>query len=139
MVTVAQTPNMGGMEHPDKSDHLVDLSPWSGSWPDDDKDANFKHDVALYAKLDPLHTITNLSNATGVPVGAICRYVLAKWASAGAEALMTLGPTALDRITATIDEAESTGTDQARLAAYENLKAQLSWLRVPLDDPSVYE
>ena len=35
----------------------VELSPWSGPWSDDDPDANFKADVALYAHVDPMATI----------------------------------------------------------------------------------
>ena len=115
----------------------VDLAPWDGAWTDDDPDANFKHDVALYSRLDPLATLENLSVAVDVPVGSLCRYVLAKWASAGAEALLTLGPTALRRMQATVDTAEGAGTDEARIEAYHDLAAQLAWLAVPLDDPGV--
>ena len=62
---------------------VVRLEPWSGPWPDDDPDANFKADVALYARLDPLETVRNLAAHLGVPEGAIVRYVLARWATAG--------------------------------------------------------
>lgn len=117
---------------------IVDLAAWDGPWAADDPDANFKAEVASYGKLDPLHTIGNLADNLDMPVGAICRYILAKWASAGAEALMTLGPTALNRMSDTVAQAEAEGTDAARLAAYEVLRQQVSWLRVPLDDPSVY-
>ena len=39
------------------------LAGWTGPWPEDDKDANLKADIAAHAHLDPLSTITNLSNA----------------------------------------------------------------------------
>ena len=52
----------------------IELIPWTGPWPDDDPDTNFKKDVALYSKLDPLETIEALSKGTGIPVGAIVRY-----------------------------------------------------------------
>ena len=115
---------------------LIDLTPWAGAWADDDRDANFKHDVALYSRLDPLSTLGNLSAMVDIPVGPLCRYILAKWASAGAEALLTLGPTAVDRLWQTVTAAQSAGTDDAKIAAFDDLAAQLSWLRVPLDATS---
>ena len=118
---------------PQQTEPTVTLQQWSGPWPDNDPDANFKHDVAMYTKLDPLSTITNLAQAVDIPAGAVCRYVLAKWASAGAESIMAMGATALQRLNETIDEAEATNTDEARLAAYESLKSQLRWLASPLD------
>ncbi len=116
----------------------VELVVWDGPWADDDPDANFKRDVALYAKLDPMSTITNLGNATGIPPGALVRYILAKWASAGAEALMTLGPTALNRMAEAIEEAERLDSDEARLAAYATVAPQLRWMQAGLDDPTAY-
>jgi hypothetical protein len=35
-----------------------------------------------------------------------------------------------------VREAEAAGTDEARLRAYAALKAIVSWLQVPLDDPA---
>ena len=123
----------------DRDDELiVRLERWSGPWPDDDKDANFKADVALYSSTDPLRTIRVLSESTGVPVGAIVRYVLARWASEGASGLLELGPTMARRLHAVSAEAESVGTDEARLAAYATLQQMLSWLVYPLDHPEVY-
>ncbi len=116
----------------------IRLTRWSGPWADDDPHANFKADVALYALADPLRTITNLSTATGTPVGAIVRYVLARWASEGASGLLELGPTFARRLTAVCETAERTGTDDARLAAYDQLRQMLSWLTHPLDHPDAY-
>jgi hypothetical protein len=73
-----------------------------------------------------------------MPAGAIVRHVLARWAQAGSEGLLLVGPTVVDRMTALCSEAEAAGTEAARLAAYESLRGLISWLRVPLDDPSVY-
>ena len=120
------------------ADQSTELVAWDGPWDDDDPDANFKHDVALYGKLDPMSTIGNLARATGIPPGALVRYILAKWASAGAEALMTLGPTALVRLTEAIDDAEREGTDEARLAAYHAIAPQLRWMKAGMDDPDAY-
>jgi hypothetical protein len=122
------------------SDDLnVVLQPWRGPWHDDDPDANFKSDVALYANVDPLATIRNLSDHLGVPVGALCHYVLAKWATAGSGGLLELGPTMTRRLAAVCQLAESEGTDDARLAAYTQLREMLEWLQYPLDHPDVYE
>ena len=54
----------------------VVLEGWHGSWTDDDPDANFKSEVALYADADPLATIRMLSANLGIPVGGLCHYVL---------------------------------------------------------------
>ena len=116
----------------------VELAGWSGPWPDDDPDANFKADVALYAHVDPLHTIRNLSANVDVPVGAICHYVLAKWATQGSGGLLELGPTMARRLSAICDDAEAAGSDDARLDAYRALRALTSWLVFPLDHPDVY-
>jgi len=116
----------------------VRLERYEGPWADDDPDANFKADVALYANVDPLSTITNLSRAIDVPVGALCRYVLAKWATGGSGGLLELGPTMTRRLAAVCDEADAAGTDEARLAAYAQLRDMIMWLRHPLDEPDVY-
>jgi hypothetical protein len=113
----------------------VELLPWTGPWREDDPDANFKQDVALYAHIDPLATVTNLAAAIDVPLGAIVWYVLAKWASAGSGGLLELGPSMVHRLWEPIERAEAEGSDVARLAAYEQLRQMLSWLRLPLTDP----
>jgi uncharacterized protein DUF6027 len=114
------------------------LEAWTGPWPDDDPDANFKADIALYAHIDPLSTIKNLSAAIDVPVGALCRYVLAKWATEGSGGLLELGPRMTRRLAAVCADAEEIGTDEARIAAYQQLRQMLAWLQMPLDHPEVY-
>lgn len=115
-------------------DRTVVLTPWTGPWPEDDPDANFKADVALYAHTDPLSTVENLARHLGIPVGALCHYVLARWAAAGSEGLLEVGPTMTERLAGICDHAEAAGTDDARLAAYRQLRDILSWLRVPLEE-----
>lgn len=117
---------------------MVRLERWSGPWAADDPDANFKADVALYSLLEPLATIRNLASALDVPAGAICRYVLAKWATGGSGGLLEIGPTMTRRLAAVCDDAEVAGTDEARLAAYAQLREMLTWLRMPLDHPDAY-
>jgi hypothetical protein len=110
----------------------VALIRWDGTWSEDDPDANFKADVALYSKLDPLETIRSLSRNLGIPVGALARYVLARWASAGAESLLFVGPSVVERMWETFESAETEGTDLARLASYEVVRQMVAWLRSPL-------
>jgi hypothetical protein len=119
----------------DEVTETIRLERWTGPWPDDDPDANFKADVALHAALDPLQAIRPLSAGTGVPVGAIVRYVLARWASEGSAGLLELGPTMVRRLADVCDRAEAEDTDDARLAAYDQLRQMLSWLRLGLDEP----
>jgi hypothetical protein len=122
-----------GCEHELMTEPSIELVRWAGPWSDDDPDANFKADVALYTRLDPLETLAPLSASTGIPVGALVRFVLARWASAGSESLLFAGPSVVERMSATFAEAERTGTTEARLAAYEVVRQMVAWLRVPLD------
>lgn len=112
--------------------HGIELVGWNGPWDPDDPDANFKADVALYSLVDPMRTIGNLAAAMKMPEGAIVHYVLAKWASAGSGGLLEVGPTMVHSLWAVVEEAEETGTDTARLEAYEQLRQMISWLRLPL-------
>jgi len=110
----------------------VELVGWQGPWDEDDPDANFKGDVALYSHVDPMATITAFASSMNMPEGAVVHYVLAKWASAGSRGLLELGPSMVHRLWAVIDKAEETGTSTARLDAYEQLHQMISWLRLPL-------
>lgn len=120
-------------------DDTVHLLAWTGPWASDDKDANLKADIALYALADPMRTVRGLSAAVDVPPGAIVRYVLAKWASEGASGLLELGPTMVRRLHKVSQDAEAIGTDEARLAAFAQLRSMLSWLHYPLEHPEVYD
>lgn len=117
---------------------IVELTPWTGAWSADDPDANFKADVAAHSHLDPLQTLNRLSRSTGIPVGALVRYVLSRWATAGSGGLLEIGPTMVHRLWAPVAEAESLDDDSERLAAYHQLREMLSWLRFPLEHPDAY-
>jgi hypothetical protein len=119
----------------DDGAETIRLERWTGPWPEDDPDANFKADVALHAAIDPLGTIRQLSEGTGVPVGALVHYVLARWASEPSAGLLELGPTMARRLAEVCERAEAEGTATARLAAYDQLRQMLSWLRLGLDEP----
>lgn len=112
----------------------VDDGPWRGTWHDDDRDANFKQAVADATRLDPEPTFRMLAQNTGIPVGALTRYALVRWTSEGSEALLALGPRAVERLWALVEQAEAAGTDTARLEAWHTLRGQLAWLRSPLGE-----
>jgi len=119
-------------------DETVRLERYSGPWADDDPDANFKADVALYSSLDPMATLRMLAANVGLSEGAIARYVLARYATGGSAGLLELGPSMVHRLWEPIAAAEEVGTDEARLAAYERLRGMISWLRLPLTDDAGY-
>ena len=108
---------------------VVRLERWRGTWSDEDPYAGLKAEVASYAPLDPLATVRGLAAASGVPVGALVRYVLARWASGGSEALLELGVSGVDHLAAAVERAEAAGTDAARLQAYAEVSEIVSWLR----------
>jgi hypothetical protein len=108
---------------------------WDGPWDATDPDANFKTDVALYAKVDPMGTIDRLAEALQIPAGAIVHYVLAKWASGGSGGLLELGPSMVNRLSEPIERAEAEGDDAARMRAYDQLRQMITWLRLPIADP----
>jgi hypothetical protein len=112
----------------------INVEPWDGEWPADDKDANFKADVVLYAQSDPLAPLDQLGANLNIPVGGLVHYVLARWASAGSAALLEVGPSMINRMWEQVEKAEAADTAEARLAAYDALKQMLAWLRLPLAD-----
>jgi hypothetical protein len=127
------------MTRPDDPDDPVDLhriaeGPWRGEWDDDDPDANLKRDVAERTRTDPMQTLATLSASTQIPVEVLARYVLARWASEGSDALLDLGPRTVERMWAVVAQAEAADTDAARLEAYDVLRQMVSWLRAPLEE-----
>jgi len=114
----------------------IRLEKWTGPWADDDPDANFKRDVAARSALDPLPTLERLAEHVGLPLGAVCRYALVRWVSAGSEALLELGPSWVRRLGGPVERAEAAGTDEARLAAYHELRQLLGWMAAGLGDVS---
>jgi hypothetical protein len=113
----------------------VRLERWTGPWADDDPDANFKADIAAFSLLDPLETLRGLGENLDIPIGALARAILARWASEGSSALLELGPSVVERLWTVTEEAEQASTDEERLEVYRRLRGMVSWLRVPLTDP----
>ena len=119
----------------DAESRQVILHPFRGSWPPGDKDANFKDEVANYSRVDPMTTLDNMSRNLDIPVGALARYILVKWAASGSEGLMEIGPMVVRQMQDLVDKADALGSDEARLEAFHALKQIISWLKVPLDTP----
>jgi hypothetical protein len=123
-------------QSPSDSDRpdVVILERWTGPVGDEDPHANFKRAVAAGALVDPLPTLRNLAAFVGLPVGAVCRHALVQWTSAGSEALLEVGPAWVRRLGEPVARAEERGTDEARLAAYEELRGLVGWLAAGLDE-----
>jgi hypothetical protein len=116
----------------DRMPPTITLAPYREAWSADDRNANFKSEVAGYTTADPLPTLENLSRGTGIPVGCLARYILVKWAASGSEALMAMGPIVLTQMQQKIDDAEAANTDEARLQAYQALRQIVLWLVLAL-------
>ena len=111
----------------------VRLERFDGTWTVDDPFAGLKADVTAYGHLDPLETLRGLSEASGVPVGALARYVLARWAAGGSEGLLELGTSGVDHLARAVEEAETADTDEARLRAWATVRDVVRWLRAGMD------
>ena len=117
----------------------VALVRWDGPWPEDDPDADYKRHVAEHRLVNPMDTVRGLAEALDIPVGALVQHILARWATSGSSALMELGSETVIHMRRIITEAETEGTDGARLEAYRALRGLVSWLAHPLDHPEVYD
>jgi hypothetical protein len=113
----------------------LDLIPYTDTWPEDDPDAGFRSMVAMFSGIDPLPTLETLSRNKQIPVGALARFILARYAASGSETLMEIGPRVIGQMNEIVEKAEALNTDEVRLAAYDPLSGIVSWLNVPLTDP----
>lgn len=112
----------------------MELERYLDTWETDDPHANFKAEVASYTVADPLPTLENLSAKTGIPVASLIRYVLVKWASSGSDAILSMTPIVFQQMQEQVEKAEATGTDEARLQAYEALRQIIAWLDVGVEE-----
>lgn len=125
-------------DHGAERTEVIVLEPWTGPWELNDPNANFKAEVALYATQDPMPTLRSMGEAMDLPVGALARYVLARYATYGSGGLLEMGPTLVHRLWEPIETAEKQATPEGRLQAYEQLRDMISWLRLPLVDEGGY-
>jgi hypothetical protein len=119
-----------------RAPRTVTLEPYCATWPPDDPDGGFRRLVAEYSAIDPMPTLESLAHSKGIPVGALVTFVLARYCASGSDALLDMGPLVVRQMAEIVRSAEAAGTDAARIEAYHALSAIVSWLRVPLDDPS---
>ena len=115
--------------------NTITLEPYTGKWPDDDPDAGFREMVAEYSGMDGLATLEVLSRNKDIPIGALVAFIIGHYSASGSAALLEIGPKVIQQMDSIVQNAESASGVEARLAAYESLKAIVSWLKVPLDDP----
>jgi hypothetical protein len=111
------------------------LEPYEGTWAPNDPDAGFRRVVAEYSHIDPMPTLDTLGRNKNIPVGALARFVLSRYCTSGSDALLEMGPRVVRQMDDIVTRAEAADSDDARLEAYRALKAIVSWLLVPLDDP----
>lgn len=116
--------------------YRLELEQYTGTWPDDDPDAGFRSMVAEFSGIDPIPTLERLGRNKQIPVGALARFILARYAASGSEALMEIGPRVARQMDELVQKAEAEGSDAARLEAYQSLAAIVSWLNIPLNDPN---
>ncbi len=81
-------------------------------------------------------TLEELGRRKAIPVGALAAFVLARYCTSGSDALLDMGPLVVRQMAEIVRNADAAGTDAARVDAYRALAGIVSWLRMPLDDPS---
>jgi hypothetical protein len=65
---------------------------------EDDPNRNFRADVTNSLRIDPRPTFENLARSTGLTYDEVVHYALVRYASSGAEALLTIEPVALHQL-----------------------------------------
>ena len=116
-------------------DRAIVLVPYEGTWPPDDPDAGFRRMVADYSRIDPLPTLEILGRHKQIAVGALARFILARYCTSGSDALLEIGPRVVRQMGDIVRRARAVGSDEARLDAYRALEGIVDWLHVPLEDP----
>ncbi|MEZ4663649.1 MAG: DUF6027 family protein [Caldilineaceae bacterium] len=99
------------------------------SWPDDDRHANFKAEVAAYTKADPLPTLAVLSESTGIPVPSLVRYVLAR-GRFRRRSVIIYGAHCVAADARRLRRRKPQTQMQRALQAYHALRQIISWLKL---------
>lgn len=89
----------------------------------DDGNENFRHDVALSLHVDPSPTLRNLAGSTGVSYDDVVHHALVRYASSGAEALLSIEPFALREL-----------IDARQKEDWKKVGAIIDWLAAGLVD-----
>ncbi len=115
---------------------LLRLVRWAPADDGDDEHTAYRHAVAGSSLADPVETLVGASRALGIPVGALARHVLAEWASAGASALMAVGPDIVDDLARAADAVDEAPQGMARDEAWAALRGRIEWLAYGVRDPA---
>jgi len=89
-----------------------------------DREEAFRHDVALSRLVDPHPTLENLARATGLTYEDIVHHALARYASSGAEVLLSIEPHALGEL-----------IDARKAGDWAKVGAIIDWLEAGLESP----
>src|SRR3989304_3718639 len=108
------TPGCRGQPERTRMDDSIRLQPYEGAWPPEDPDAGFRRMVAEYSRIDPLPTLEVLSRNKQIPLGALARFILARYGTSGSDALLEIGPRVVRQMGEIVREAEAAGSDDAR-------------------------
>ena len=114
------------------TDPTLRLQSFTDPIDDADPNASFKREVSYYSGVDPIPTLESLSNQIQIPVGALARYILVKWATSGNEGIMEIGPRVIRQMADIVDEAERHASGEARLLACGKLSHIISLLNSSL-------
>ena len=114
------------------TDPTLRLQSFTGPMDDVDPNASFKREVTYYSDVDPIPTLESMSKQMQIPVGAIARYILVKWATSGNEGIMEIGPRVIRQMADIVEEAERHASGEARLRAYDKLSHIISLLNSSL-------
>ena len=115
---------------------VLRLVRWRPTIDPTDEHAAYKHAVVGSGLVDPVATLVGLHEATGVPVGALARHVLAEWASAGSAALLGTGVDVVADLVAAADAVDAAPQGLARDEAWAALRGRIRWLATGLVDPA---
>ena len=90
----------------------------------EDPDRNFRDAVSLSRLVDPMPTLEALAGHTGLSVEDVVHHALVRYASDGAEALLSFEPRSLRELIAA-----------RRAGDWERVGSIIDWLEAGLDSP----
>jgi hypothetical protein len=88
----------------------------------DDGNQNFRDDVALSLHVDPKPTLENLARNTGLTYEQVVHHALVRYASSGAEALLSIDPRALRQL-----------IEARRAGDWDSVGSIIDWLEAGLE------
>ena len=114
----------------------ITLEPYRGQWPPDDADAGFRQLVSEYSAIDPMPTLESWAAARGFRSARWSRSSSRATAPRGARRSSTRARSSCARWTRSCGRRRTPGRTRPGSTRTVPLPAIVSWLRVPLEDPS---